>query len=202
MSDLTYENTPSGALETYEWDNVWWERNNDKDHRRIMYLGDSISVGIRNAWNNVENIEWYLDNCATSKAADNPYLLPLAVSFKKQMLSCDAVLVNNGLHGWHLSIEEYSSHYKNLLCALKAEFGDTPMIIVTTTCVTNDDERNAIAVKRNEAAKALADKLSLPIIDLYPTSTELVHRDGVHLHPDGYLKLTEVILAELKNLIG
>ena len=34
MSDFTYEfSTPKSSLETYEWDNLWWEKANDTENK-------------------------------------------------------------------------------------------------------------------------------------------------------------------------
>ncbi len=198
MNDFTYENNPQGKLENYEWDNVWWEKTNNTDKPRIMHLGDSISCGIRNNWNRIEGIEWYDDNCGTSKALDNPYLLPLAINFGRQQRSCDAIIVNNGLHGWHLSADDYAKHYEKLLVGLMEEFPQRRIFVLTTTSVTNSEERNNIVIERNKAAEALAGKLGLKVIDVYPLSTTLNHVDGVHLDADGYLALCEKIREALK----
>ena len=200
MSRFTYEPDSTTPLETYEWDNVWWEQTNSTEKGRIMYIGDSISCGIRYVWNNLEGIEWYCDNCGTSKAIDNPYLLPLAVSFGRQQKSCDAILINNGLHGAHLSVEQYAEHYEKFLCGLKAEFSDRPIFVVTSTSVS-DVSQNSNVIARNTAVNAIAEKHGVKVIDLYPLSSTLVHTDGVHLDNDGYLALTEHIRNELKKLI-
>ena len=45
MSDFTYEsNNTTIELETYEWDNVWWEQAPKQDATRDLYIGDSIKV--------------------------------------------------------------------------------------------------------------------------------------------------------------
>ncbi len=200
MSEFTYENNPTGNLETYEWDNVWWEKTKNTDKGRIMYIGDSISCGIRNNWNKIDGIEWYDDNCATSKALDNPYLLPLAVNFGRQQAGCDTILVNNGLHGWHLSTEDYASCYEKFLLELKDAFPERRVLLVTTTSVSNNETRNNIVIERNKAATLVAEKLGINVIDVYPLSTTLTHVDGVHLDANGYIALCELIRSELKAL--
>ena len=49
MSQFTYEAVDKKTpLETYEWDNTWIDHANDREGRaRILYVGDSISVGTR-----------------------------------------------------------------------------------------------------------------------------------------------------------
>ena len=48
MSDFTLENGKNEVrYETFEWDNVWIDHANDKTTKRVLYIGDSISVGTR-----------------------------------------------------------------------------------------------------------------------------------------------------------
>ena len=106
VDPLTYEkeatNTP---LEVYEWDNVWWEQTNNTTAKRVLYIGDSISYCTRNVVTATANEEILVDGFATSKALDNPYFLPTLKLFMEQQPGRDAVLLNNGLHGWHLDEE-------------------------------------------------------------------------------------------------
>ena len=44
MEGFTYQWDERGArLETYEWDNVWWEHTEDRQAPRALIVGDSIS---------------------------------------------------------------------------------------------------------------------------------------------------------------
>ena len=45
----------------------------------------------------------------------NPYFKPTLELFMKQQNKCDAILFNNGLHGWHLSPEAYEAYYEQML---------------------------------------------------------------------------------------
>ena len=57
MSDFTYEfENHQAKLEKYEWDNTWLEQTSDAVKPRVLYIGDSISGGIRlQAQNNPNN---------------------------------------------------------------------------------------------------------------------------------------------------
>ena len=78
----------------------------------------------------------------------------------------DAVLFNNGLHGWHLDEEQYSKLYDEFLNKLINEFPNTLIIPILTTSVTNQDHNNR-AIQRNNIVKELAENKKLPVIDLY-----------------------------------
>ena len=69
---LTYEeNTRNVALETFEWDDIWYDHVPDNTKPRILMVGDSISRGYRfNVINNL-NDTYHTDGWATSKAVDN-----------------------------------------------------------------------------------------------------------------------------------
>ena len=74
-------------------------------------------------------------------------------------------------------------------------------ILLTTPARRTDDlnkfdARTELVKERNAAAKELAEKYSLPIIDLFTplaSAPELFSPDGVHLNADGYLLLARTI---------
>ncbi len=189
-------------LEEYEWDDLWWERNDDTTHPRLMYVGDSISRGIRQHWNGATGARWYLDNYATSKAVDNPFIIPMAVNFFRQQPNpYDAVLVNGNMHGWHLTDDAFRTHYEALIKALKEACGDVPLVVVTSSAFV-DGEKDKTVQARNAIAKALAEKFDLPVIDLYPLSQTLPYTDGAHLTGEGYCGLARLISDVLPTVLG
>lgn len=204
MSDFTYEiGSQIAELETYEWDNVWWEQAPKQDATRVLYIGDSISCALRRKATAVSNDELLFDGFGTSKAVDNPYFLPSVKSFATQQRERRVVIFNNGLHGWHLTEEAYGEHYKKLVTALKDEFSDSVIALVLTTAIT-DVERNERVKVRNEKVKEIAKELSLPIIDLNEVSAEnisLISGDGVHFTDEGYNVMVEFLVDEVRKLI-
>ena len=203
MSNYTYEakdiKTP---LETYEWDNVWYEHTEREDADRVLYIGDSISCGTRKVATAVSENTLLFDGFGTSKALDNPY-------FKESVRICGlqqgkrrAVIFNNGLHGWHLDDStEYAEYYESFVRFLLDEFRGTPVILLLSTHVA-DAERDKRVVARNEAVMKIASKYSLPAVDYYKITLEndIVGADGVHLTPDGYKLLAKAVVdAVLAN---
>lgn len=203
MSEFTYEtNNTSKSLETFEWDNVWWEQTDNHTSKRILYIGDSISCGTRRLVTNLSKSEILCDGFGTSKALDNPHFKSSLELFMKQQEKCDAILFNNGLHGWHLSNEEYEKHYDEmLLFLLKTK---KPIFVVLSTDDITNQNRNEIVKARNEIAKVLAQKYNLPVIDLHTVAinnSECHIPDGVHFNATGYELLAKCILESLsKNL--
>jgi lysophospholipase L1-like esterase len=204
MSDFTYEkDSQISELETYEWDNVWWEQAPKQNATRVLYIGDSISCALRRKATAISNDELLFDGFGTSKAVDNPYFLPSVKSFATQQRERRVVIFNNGLHGWHLTEEAYGEHYKKLVTALKDEFSDSVIALVLTTAIT-DKERNERVKVRNEKVKEIAKELSLPIIDLNEVSAKnisLISGDGVHFTDKGYDVMATFLVDKVRKLI-
>lgn len=201
MSEFTYEtNDTSKKLESLEWDNVWWEQTENHTSKRILYIGDSISCGTRRLITKLTNSEILCDGFGTSKALDNPYFIPSLDLFIKQQNKCDAIVFNNGLHGWHLSNLEYAKYYEEmLLFLLKTQ---SPVFVALTTDDTTSQSRTETIIARNEIAKDLAQKYHLPVIDLYTVAvnnTQCHIPDGVHFDAAGYDLLAKCILESINQ---
>lgn len=202
MTGFTYESdNRKTPLETYEWDNVWLSHADEPERKRILYIGDSISCGTRNIATEKSGEEWLFDGFGTSKGIDNPFFCASVKLFAEQEGRRNAVIFNNGLHGWHLSDDsEYGAFYEKMIQFLLKEFDQTPLYLVLSTHVA-DDVRDARVVKRNEAVKTIAAAYNLPVIDLYAVSknaSHLLSPDGVHFTQEGYELLAEEILRNLQ----
>ena len=185
MSQFTYEKKETkNKLETFEWDNTWIEQTAKGDAKRVLYIGDSISCGTRRIATERSGGKVLFDGFGTSKAVDNPYFYDSVKLFAAQVPYIDAVIFNNGLHGWHLEDEsEYRAYYEKAVEFLMKEFAGLPSYLVLTTTVR--DEVREARVK----------------IDLYGTSVEKVDLrsgDGVHYTPDGYACFADCILQTLQ----
>jgi len=191
-------------LETYEWDNTWIDHAADLEHTRVLYIGDSISCGSRMVATALTEGKILFDGFGTSKAVDNPYFADSVKLFAAQQSRRDAVLFNNGLHGFHLDDDtEYKEHYENFVKFLVEEFKGTPIFIVLTTHIANEEREERVKV-RNKVALEIADKYNLPVIDLYSVALENAHLltgDGVHFTPEGYNKLAEKIVETLQEKV-
>ena len=206
MDNFTYENNDRVTpLETYEWDNVWIQRTDDKKSPRVLYIGDSISCALRVFGNGVTKEEILIDNFGTSKAIDNAYFWDALRLFSLQEGHRDIVLFNNGLHGWHLDDEkDYPAYYERMLCKILDEFKDSKVVIVLTTAVAKEERHERVKV-RNGFVKTIAGKYGLDIIDLYEISSEnmdLLGDDGVHFTADGYQKISEYLVDEIRKILN
>lgn len=196
MNDLSIQ------YETYEWDNTWIEHADKPELKRVLYIGDSISCGTRHIATGITECSILFDGFGTSKALDNPYFPEMLHLFASQEGRRDAVLFNNGLHGFHLEDKtEYRDHYEKMVQFLIREFAGTPVFILLTTHVS-DETQNQRVIQRNQAARELAEKYGLPIIDLYTVSSAMPEQltDGVHFTQEGYQALAGTIIRSLETL--
>lgn len=204
MKEFTYENKNNKKMyETFEWDNTWIDHANDTDAKRVLYIGDSISCGIRRIATELTKEEILFDGFGTSKGIDNPYLSESIRIFADQQGKRDAVIFNNGLHGWHLDDEtEYKKHFEKIIEFLLDNFKSTPIMIVLTTYIANKDREKRV-ITRNKVAVEIAKKYDLFVIDLYTeakTNQKFLKSDGVHFLKQGYVKLAKKIVSEVKKL--
>ena len=184
------------VYEAIEWDNTWMEQSGNREARRILYIGDSITVGTRNHVNGMGGGAVIFDNFGTSKALDNPGFFDSICHFANQQPSRAAVFFNNGLHGWHLTEEQYEELYAAMLDRLIERFGDVPVVPMLTTCSAISHYPNARVEARNAIVKKLASERGLTVVDLY--SVSVANRDsladGVHFKPEGYVELAKELL--------
>ena len=208
--DFTYEEkTTKTPLETYEWDNIWWDHPS-AEGKRVLLIGDSISCGYRRMVGDCLEQKIFADGFGTSKAVDHPKFLEGLKYMAGQQSRCDLIHFNNGLHGWHLSPEDYGAAYAKLLKEVQALFGGVPLIVALTTPVrdgqdlTRFADRNELVCKRNEIAGSLAADLGAEINDLYTplaARPELYLQDGVHLTQQGYQLLADQTEEMIRRLL-
>ena len=205
----TYEfSERSKKLETYEWDDIWWDNAPDEKARRILIIGDSISRGYRRAASKMQGRDFFIDGIATSKAADSATFRTLLDYFAESGLSYDAVFFNNGLHGWHLDEESFGEHFRALAAYIKEKFAPKSFYLVTTTparrAQSTDifDPRNERVKVRNAAIASAAQKNGAEVLDFYSlleSRAELYTADGIHLVDEGYILLGNQIIKAASN---
>jgi len=204
MSNFTYEERDGTvSLETYEWDNVWWDHPSDTASCRVLYIGDSISCPTRRKATQLSGGTILFDGFGTSKALDNPYFYDAIRLFAKQQPKRDLILINNGLHGWHLEDEtQYAAYYEKMLRFLTEEFSGTPISVVLTTHVA-DPDRDARVRVRNRAVSKLAEQYGLSTVDPYALTKDhdAWFTDGVHLCDEGYEALAQTLVAHVRSVL-
>ncbi len=206
MSEFTYQEKPTESkLETYEWDNTWWEKTADTEHTRVLYIGDSISCGTRRFGNMNANGEILFDGFGTSKAIDNPFFKESLLLFARQQAHREVILFNNGLHGFHLNDEDYAKYYAVFVDFLKENFKGVPIILLLTTDVLGNEERTEIVKNRNKKVMEIASEKGCEVLDFFATSLEIgsLHTgDGVHFTDEGYSVLGDKLIEKIKEVLA
>lgn len=198
-------------LEAIEW-TQYWSENCGADLPRILLIGDSISVGYRSPVYQRMKEKFNVTTVSTSKAIDNCHFLPeIRFLAEEEGFDYRAVHFNNGLHGWHLSTEEYRDCYRRAIEFLLEAFPGVPLILASSTPMTVGGhpeefaERNALVLERNAVVAALAAEYSLPVDDLYGAAvghTEYPSGDGVHFNGAGYEALADSVAASVNAALA
>jgi len=183
-------------LEKYEWCDYWCQEPKDKIKPRVLLIGDSITRAYRPFVEEHMGEKHCIDMIASSKALDNPAFLKDIRYFSEQYSTVySAIHFNNGLHGFHLSTDDYAKHLENIILFICRYFGPMQLILATSTSVLRigstvdtDENLNSIILERNKVVMAMALKHQLCINDLYSKmngKSEYRLEDGFHYNVIG-----------------
>ncbi|MCK9412039.1 MAG: hypothetical protein M0Q53_07040 [Prolixibacteraceae bacterium] len=92
--------------EDTEWSDFWWGHEGDTTKPRVLFIGNSISRGYYTAVSARLSRVANCDRYATSRSIEDQALLS---ETKMAMAKYHHAVIhfNNGLHGWHLTNEQY-----------------------------------------------------------------------------------------------
>jgi lysophospholipase L1-like esterase len=157
----------------------------------VLLVGDSITrayyAATAKALQGKANVYYF----ATSVSVGDERLMPqLAEYFRMIGVRFDVVHVNNGMHGWGYTEDEYRRYFPELVRGVKAGAPHAKLVWATTTPVRKDkdggatnariDARNAIAAEivKNDGF-ATDDQHALMAMH------QDLHSDDVHFTPEG-----------------
>lgn len=200
------------VYEAKEWTNIWYDEAMDRKSLRAMLIGDSITAGYTIPVNAHLGEGVRADSIAGSKGLDHPFYNEEIDLFARQMgFEYRVIHLNNGLHGFHLSVEEYENLYEQKVRWLMERFPGAPLTLATSTAILEkgpekriDPVKNAVVLARNEAVWRIARKYGLPVDDLY--SAMLDHpewrsEDGYHFNEEGRREQGRLIAGFLRTHI-
>lgn len=201
------------TLEKYEWDQIWWNDTGDKKNPRVLLVGDSISVGYRDYVNSILKNKVNADVISTSKAVDNPKFTDTIDAVTDQSVSPISLIhFNNGLHGFHLSADDYIKYYEKILLHIMKKFPNAKIVLALSTPVTlvgekekHDPELNAKVIERNNMVRKLAEKYGLAVNDLYSLidgKTYARKQDAYHYYSTGYKIMAKQIAELIEKELG
>ena len=196
----TFELNASVPLETYEWDDIWFDHATDKTQKRVIVFGDSISVNYRFALIEALRGEYCVDNYGTSKAADNPFLKENMRLIMAQQ-EHDIIYFCSG-HGTHQTPQQYEQNTEKLVQWLLTEYPQKKLIIAGRI-YSSYPPKEETCLQRNESLSRIAGKYALPFDDLHALTfgrSELLKEDKVHLNEEGQKVLAEHIAALIRTI--
>lgn len=195
-------------LEQYEWCRYWWDEAEKAAKPRVLLIGDSVTEGYRPYVKKLMPDHVFVDMLATSRGVDNGALLyEIDHMLDTPSFSYDVIHFNNGLHGEHLTIEEYSLFYREIITRIIKKTAKAKLVLATSTPITMinfpekiDEAKNFIVEERNIAVKKIADELKLPLDDLYKKmlgKSQYRMDDGVHYNIEGQKMQAKFVFEKL-----
>ncbi len=194
-------------LERIEWSDVWIVNADRDEGSRVLLAGDSIVSGYYSAVEQALSGKADCSRYATSKFLGNPdYLAELGLILNRYRF--DVVHINNGLHGWDYTEEEYRQGLQELLGAVKRWAPDAVVIWCMTTPMRQagnlselDADKNVRILERNRIAAEVMREQNIPVNDLYDAvkdSPALFAADGVHYNSEGKALLGKLTAAAIE----
>ena len=189
-------------LEKNDWSNIWIEYANQSEKPRILFVGDSITNGYYPLLKEDLSAEYYLGYYFTSKFLGNPdFQTELTTILDRYDFGI--IQINNGLHGWDYSIEEYQQGLKDVKNILDEHAPGAQIIWCLSTPVRVEDnlfsldKLNQDVIRRNQAALEILGEDEVLINDLYQAMLKHpeYYRDGYHFNDAGKEALAELVVA-------
>ena len=203
----------TGIPEPKEWTNIWWdEADKDEGLPRIFLAGDSMLYGYHGPVINKMANEARITSYATSKCIDNPhYTDEFDLVYSQYGFKYKIIHINNGLHGVHLSKEDYERCFDAFIKHCLEVHPEAKLCLcLCTPCFEGENfEREhhqlyPLALERNEVIMKLAEKYGLAVDDLFTPlkdHPELHVPDGIHYKPEGVDLQAEVVSKFLREQI-
>ncbi len=199
--------------EDIEWSDFWWSHEPDMAKPKVLFIGNSISRGYYPAVSAKLAGKVNCDRYSTSRSIEDP---ALCRETKIAMAKYHHAVIhfNNGLHGWHLTNDQYEKGLRKYVKFLKSNKSKGCVLIYSLTTPFPskdpgqklDPVKNQVVIDRNRIARKIMEGNSIPVIDLYGLmEPELEKYSGskgdVHYNKEGYERLAEKISNEILKLI-
>jgi hypothetical protein len=195
--------------EDTEWSDFWWGHEGDTSKPRVLFIGNSISRGYYTAVSaNLSGVA-NCDRYATSRSIEDPALFS-ETRMAMANYHHKVIHFNNGLHGWHLSSEQYEKGLRKYVKFLQAKKSRGCQLIYSLTTPYPSKEpgqkldpvKNQVVIDRNRIAREIMEENNIPVIDLYGLmEPELEKYSGskgnVHYNKEGYERLAKQISIEI-----
>lgn len=198
--------------EKIEWSDFWWANEPDITKPRVLFIGNSITRGYFNPVSYKLGERFNCDRYSTSRSIVDPALYK-ETRVAMQKYNHAVIHFNNGLHGMHLTTEEYRKGMRKYVRFLKSKKARNCILVYSlTTPIPSakpgeklNPESNQIVIDRNRVAREIMEENGIPVIDLYGVVEPELERyssskGDVHYNKDGYDILAQRISEEILKL--
>lgn len=200
--------------EDTEWSDFWWKNEPDVSKPRVLFVGNSITRGYYPTVSAKLAETVNCDRYCTSRSIEDPSLMQetkIAMGKYKHVV----IHFNNGLHGWHLTGEQYEKGLRKYVRFLMANKSRNCKLVYSLTTpvpskepgVKLDPERNKVVMERNSIALKVMKEYNIQVIDLYglmePELEKYSSSKGdLHYRKEGYEMMAQKIGDEILKLIA
>ncbi len=183
----------SPRRESIEWSDIWVPHADEDGLPRVLLAGDSITRGYYNGVEEALNGRAYCARYSTSKFIGHADFL-VELTNLLNTYRFDVIHINNGLHGWDYTEEEYAASFPRLLEILATHAQGARVIWANTTPVrtaknpSNFDPKTERVKARNRIAAEIMQTQHIPVNDLFSLAEqhpEFYSQDGVHFNDAG-----------------
>lgn len=179
--------------ESIEWSDIWVPHANEDALPRVLLAGDSITRGYYDGVAKALGGQAYCARYSTSKFLGHPDFL-VELTNLLDAYRFDIIHINNGLHGWDYTEEEYAKSFPALLEVLAEHAKGTRVIWANTTPVRSTADLTVLDPKtdrvkeRNRIAAEIMQARDIPVNDLFALvepHSDFFSKDGVHFSEAG-----------------
>lgn len=206
--------TQKVTREQIEWSRFRWEQESAMDKPRILFIGNSISVGyfpeVSGQLKEVANCDHY----ATSRSVEDPAFYK-ETKMAMGKYNHQIIHFNNGLHGWHLNSQQYEKGLRKYVRFLIKHKSKNCQLVYSLTTpypskepgIKLDEKMNPVVIERNRIAREIMQENGIEVIDLYslvePELEKLnISKGNVHYNKDGYELMAKKISGKILKLIN
>lgn len=166
--------TQKNIREGYEWSDFFWRNEEDTSKPRVLFIGNSI---VRQFYDDIcpilEKEGFNCDRYSSSRSIVDPALYR-ETKIAMAKYDHDVIYFNNGLHGWHLNVDQYGKGLRKYVKFLKSQKAKNAILVfaLTTPYPSNKPgekmaPRNLEVLNRNGIARKIMKEYDIPVIDLY-----------------------------------
>lgn len=196
--------------ESIEWSDIWVPHANEDALPRVLLAGDSITRGYYDGVEKALGDQAYCARYSTSKFAGHADFL-VELTNLLDAYRFDIIHINNGLHGWDYTEEEYAESLPRLLQVLAEHAKGARVIWANTTPVRTTanldvfDSKTERVTARNRIAAEVMQAHGIPVNDLFAlveARADFYSKDGVHFNEAGRASQAKQVAAVLSEALA